>query len=390
MITWNTETNLGTITTNDVVNIILSTTSTLSPIEKIFYTVVSGNLPPGLTLNINGIISGRVLQENAQLTAENSSQLIEFTIKAQGITSLEYSEKKFEITVNLISYKNIIAKAFLNSNQRNKWNDFINNDTIFEPKYIHNFENNQFGVNRQLEILIMAGIEEEIADKYISAIGLNHKRKQLRFGKIETAQGFVEGQRIPEYEVIYVKIYDPLDYDNKILPKRIITHFNQQEYITADHDSTIFYTRDITELSMPMPVFNKRLPNVNIDTTGYFASDPNPSVYFPSSISTWRRQIFEWREDSDIDLENDGFYIERNYLPLWMRSIQFQNNQYQELGYIPALVLCYCNPGSSSKIIKNIENYMKNTGFNFNQFDFTVDRFQIDNNFIFNTNANTL
>lgn len=378
MITWITNSNLGTINTKTFKEIELKANSSNN--EQIFYFLTSGNLPSGLNLTYEGKITGKLIQTD-------TTNFI-FKIKAQGITSLESNEKEFNLTVNLINYKNIIVNPFLNIEQRSIWNDFINNEEIFIPKHIVNFENNTIGTNQQLEMLIVAGVEEEVASKYISAIGLNHKRKQFAFGKIKVAQGINEGTRESIYEAIYLEIYDPLEHNNKILPKRITTYSNQQEYLTADHNSPIFWSRDITELATLMPIFNRRLPNVNVDTTGYFASDPNPCVYFPSSISLWRRQIFEWREDSDIDQETDGFYIERNYLPLWMRSIQ--QNQYKELGYVPAMVLCYCIPGTSSKIIKNIESYMKNTGFNFNQFDFTVDRFQINDNFIFNTNANTL
>lgn len=385
MITWNTETNLGTITANASVNIILIATSTISTNEKIFYTLIDGKLPSGLTLNLDGIISGRALQENEQLIVENSSQLVKFTVKAQGITSLEYSEKEFEITVNLISYKNIIAKAFLNTDQRTKWDQFINNESIFIPKYIYNFENNQYGVNKGLEMLLFAGIEEELAIKYISAIGLNHKRKQFCFGEIEIAQAIPTGQREAEYEAIYVKIYDPLDIDKKVLPNRIKNYPNQQEYLTADHNEHTFWTRNAKELATPMPIFERTRPNIGADATGYFASDPNPTVYFPSSISNWRNQILTWKDDL-----GNKFFIERNYLPLWMRTIQFQNNQYQELGYIPAVVLCYCIPGTANKILTNIQNHMNDTDFNFNQLQFFVDRFIIGNYFFFRRDSNSL
>jgi len=63
---------------------------------------------------------------------------------------------------------------------------------------------------------------------------------------------------------------------------------------------------------------------------------------------------------------------ERNFLPLWMRTAQ--PGSVQELGFTPAIPLCYCKPGTSATIKNSIDFY----NFNFNQFDFDVDRYIID------------
>ena len=387
MINWNNITpDLGSITPNILVNIKLTATSDFDN-ESIFYTITQGSLPSGLTLNLNGTITGKVLQETASF--DNSTISYTFTVKAQGITSLDFAEQNFELAVNLVSYKDIKVKAFLSPSQRQKWNEFINNEDIFVSKYLYNYTDKHFGVNKELEMLIFAGIEDVDATQYISAIGLNHKKKQLHFGNIRIARGIPPGERDSEYEVIYVEIIDPLEIDNKILPKKIKASLVQQEYLTSDYNNDIFWTRDVNKLDTPSPNWNRIRPNMNSDTTGYFTSDPNPNIYFSSSINNWRKQIRDWREESDI--ENDGFFIERNFLPLWMRTIQFQDNQYQELGYTSALVLCYCLPNMATRIVKNIKNYIETTGFQFNQFDFTVDRFVIENNhIIFRNNSNTI
>ena len=64
---------------------------------------------------------------------------------------------------------------------------------------------------------------------------------------------------------------------------------------------------------------------------------------------------------------------EANFLPLWMSTAQ--TNTVEELGYVTAIPLCYCKPGTSAQILLNI----KNNGFNFNQLDFEIDRYVIDN-----------
>jgi hypothetical protein len=63
---------------------------------------------------------------------------------------------------------------------------------------------------------------------------------------------------------------------------------------------------------------------------------------------------------------------DREFLPLWMRSIQ--PNSFVEPGYISALPLCYCNPGSSPAVLARI----KASEFDFKTIDFHSDRYVID------------
>jgi hypothetical protein len=63
---------------------------------------------------------------------------------------------------------------------------------------------------------------------------------------------------------------------------------------------------------------------------------------------------------------------ERNYLPLWMRSIP--DGSKKQLGYTLAVPLCFCKPGTADTILLNI----KFSGFDFKDIDYTVDRYIID------------
>jgi hypothetical protein len=67
-----------------------------------------------------------------------------------------------------------------------------------------------------------------------------------------------------------------------------------------------------------------------------------------------------------------GTGSERNYMPLWMRSIQ--DSTKQELGFVLAVPICYCKPDTSADILINI----KYSGFDFKNLDYTVDRYIID------------
>ena len=59
---------------------------------------------------------------------------------------------------------------------------------------------------------------------------------------------------------------------------------------------------------------------------------------------------------------------DRNYLPLWMRTPQAG---FQELDYTTAIPICYCKPGQSADILKNI----KANGFDPKKINFDIDRY---------------
>ena len=63
---------------------------------------------------------------------------------------------------------------------------------------------------------------------------------------------------------------------------------------------------------------------------------------------------------------------EINYLPLWMRTSQ--PGRIEILGYVKAVPLCYCKPGTSTQIMTAI----KANNIDFKQFDFDIDRYIID------------
>lgn len=61
-----------------------------------------------------------------------------------------------------------------------------------------------------------------------------------------------------------------------------------------------------------------------------------------------------------------------NFLPLWMRTPQ--ENNIEAIGYIPAVVLAYCKPAAGESLLLNV----KNSSFDFTQINFDVDRYILD------------
>jgi hypothetical protein len=63
---------------------------------------------------------------------------------------------------------------------------------------------------------------------------------------------------------------------------------------------------------------------------------------------------------------------DREFLPLWMRSIQ--ETATFELGYTKAMVLCYAKPGRADSILAKI----RASNFDFKTINFVADRYVID------------
>ena len=63
---------------------------------------------------------------------------------------------------------------------------------------------------------------------------------------------------------------------------------------------------------------------------------------------------------------------ENEFLPLWMRTPQLGVNQ--PLGYVLAVPLCYCKPGTAASIVLAL----KNRAFDFKHLDYEIDRYIID------------
>ena len=294
----------------------------------------------------------------------------EFTVQASDVTGYSTNTKTFTITVRTPYSKifsNIYTPVLLPRDQRQVWHDFVHNTDIFTPSYIfRNTVDLEFGIPQDIRMLIYGGIETVSAAEYVSMMNLNVRKKRFQFGSIKLALAIAPGTQETVYEVIYVEVLDPQEPRGLHLPQQLTNIGINSQTITVDN-SKILWRRGIDELSIPAPESPR--PSMDLmptaDTSGHYASNPNTSSYFTNSITNWRNYIRNW---GDVETE-------RNYLPLWMRSIQPSTRR--ELGFILAIPLCYCNPGTGQQIMNNISYYMRTSGFSFDQFDFVADRFII-------------
>lgn len=427
-ISWNTAPDLGTINANFISTLCLDATSTVDN-AIVLYNLVNGKLPFGLSLGLDGEIVGKTAQYGNNvvyksnwvsdrpynkndvvkknnifykaLTANVSNVFDEndweiFSFDQYGLTTIEkgdfvldggittldrvytftveakdqyrYSatQRTFTLTVetpNQLVYSNLRVKPFLKMSQRDLWRGFIENANVFTPQSIYRANDPNFGVRLDLSMVIYAGVETKEAAAYISAMGLNHKKKRFFFGDVKTATAVNPNTNEKVYEVVYVEMIDPSEPNGNRLPNVLTGLVGNSKEVNVNN-SNILWTATLDQLAIPSPDSPRPESVITSDSTGYWAGKSRPDTYFPNGISNWRSRIKQVGE------------TERNYLPLWMRSIQPGGRQ--ELGFKLAVPLCYCKVGAAADIALNIKNYIQTTGFSFDQIDYFIDRYIID------------
>jgi len=367
-ISWISDSDLGTIKPNQPSRLFVEAES-LSFGGKVVYEFVSGRLPPGLELIATGILQGKVRQfadsDNNGLTRffdKIDSSIVDstfsrefnmifdgetttfdrefiFKVKARDPANVAENIKEFSIKVVADSTKtfaNLYFKAFQNKEKRLDWYGFITNSNIFRSSEIYRYGDLNFGIQTELKVLLFAGIESLQAVNYVQAMSRNHYRKQLKFGDVKSAVAKNPETQEIIYEVIYVEIVDEYEKNNKSISRTIELPDIINSKVLVSYDA------------------------IKIDSDIPLVSDSDHQRIFPNSFKNMRSRIKNLGES------------DREFLPLWMRSIQSESAV--ETGFVKALTLCYLKPGFSESVISRI----KFSEFDFKSIDFTIDRYLID------------
>lgn len=353
-ITWLTGSDLGYIKPNQASMFQVEAESTFYG-NRVSYEITSGNLPPGLRFLPTGIIEGKVIQfadidnngltrffdrlDSIDQTIEDSStgsrgfditfdgktttfdNVFRFTIKARDSVKFAESEKEFFIKIerpNNFTFSNLYVKAFQEKSKRLKWYDFITDATIFRPEDIYRYGDPNFGIQTDLRILLYAGIESVEAVDFVQAMSRNHYRKRLLFGDVKTAKAKDILTQETIYEVIYVDVVDTYEKNGVSISNTIELSDTIKSKVLVSYDA------------------------IKVDSNIPFASDSDHQRIFPNSIKNMRTRI------SELGIRD------REFLPLWMRSIQDFSTY--ELGYTKALPLCFAKPGQANSILSRIKN----------------------------------
>jgi hypothetical protein len=439
-IQWITPADLGTIQANFTSTLSVQATTTV-PDTALIYTIKSGKLPNGLRLNLDGQIIGKPRQfpEDDQLGLTTFDQQLtsfdgtfptdttfdrqyKFTIEARDRFGLSAIEQEFTLNVSAIDdtqYSNLYVKPFLKPDQRSYFTTFVSDPDVFTPSSIYRPDDPAFGIQKDLRMLVYAGIETKEIKDYVAASAKHHKRRKFKLGEIKKAVAKFPGETDTVYEVIYIDVIDPSNpkkgESRKILEQKSgkpITADSIQYAVRDDNTNTAngsaelgiygretvkfiipqneeiiigarsgdvevdadFNDFEITlrnggtiEISMPIadaepfrfrPVYAN---TIKADTDAVKVSQTKDNIKFISNIDNMREQI-----------ESVGAK-ERLYLPLWMRTPQ-SNTYPQELDYVTAIPICYCKPGTGDDVLLNIQN----SGFDVTNINFDIDRYIID------------
>jgi hypothetical protein len=241
--------------------------------------------------------------------------------------------KTFSITVVRTyqkPYDNLYIQAMPPQADRDLVNSLLQNPTIFPPALIYRYDDPNFGISTRVVYEHAYGLTAATYTDYVNSLNLNHYWKNLVLGEIKTAQALDDNGNVL-YEVVYSEVVDNL----------------------VNNDGTSVSK----EVVLPFPI-NRNTAN-EIDDV------------YPNSLVDMRTQVI------------DSVGQVSNVLPRWMLSRQPDGSV---LGFTPAWVIAYTNPGQSGQIAYNIETYFGNQ---LNLVDFKVDRYEVDNLLTKNWNRNT-
>lgn len=354
---WVTNNDLGTMYNGLKSELYVEATSSYN----LSYRIISGSLPPNLTLLPNGQITGIVpFQANQSgLLQQDDSISFTFTISAYNEQfPILSNEREFTITVYQkynTPLENIYFKASPNVAGRRVIQSLLTDDTLIPPEYLYRPDDNNFGKADSVKYVHIYGIESTNIQTYLDAINYNHYYRKIILGEIKTAIARDNNGNIL-YEVVYSEIVDPLiKPDGVTLPQSIIW----PRKISLDEGP--WYTS----------VNNINISSSNVYTSYDFGST---RTLYPASIINMRNELLARMNHSDS----------QDLLPKWMTSQQTDGST---LGFVNAWVICYTLPGYSTTIKNNINN---NWSDKLNMVDFSIDRFLVDKSATFNYNTNLL
>jgi hypothetical protein len=437
VITWNTPSNLGSIRANYVSTLRVDAVTTV-PNARLFYNVISGKLPNGLTLSLDGEIIGKPRQfgslEQLGLTTFDGGDLLfdgsrpstttfdrvyTFTVKAADRFGFSAIERTFSLRVEDPEdtlYSNLYVKPFLPLETRQAFRVLISDPEIFPPEIIYRPNDPEFGLQKEIKMLAYAGIETKTIDAYVAAAAKHHKRRRYRMGELKTAIAKNPGSNDIVYEVVYLEVVDPAQPRRGETQKTFNIKTNKR--ITADSiqyavkDDVLKYqtgspklvviARDSREdisledtfirvksrsgiraiaVSDKQISASTRLGNARITV---LQTDSEPMRYRPDTNTI--------KADSDAVRVNSGkddvrYITNTQNMREELESVgksnrdflplwmrTAQENGIQELDYTTAIPLCYCKPGTGGQVLLNL----KNRNFDFKMIDFDIDRYIID------------
>ena len=270
-IKWNTIADFGNFSANYISTLSVSATTTV-PNGTLLYTIKSGQLPPGLSLSLDGEIIGKVTSfgqpGNPGLTIYDSGNFkldqnatrfdrtYKFTITAQDQFGFSAIDREFTITLadpdNKL-YSNLYMAPMMTPEKRRSYSDIINNSSIFTPETLYRPNDPNFGLQNTIKMLLYPGIESKHIREFVGSLSQNAKRKRYHLGKIKTAIAKTPGTQRVIYEIVYLEVIDPQVSQTPIKTKKKIKIANKDKILinsTKYTNTDDLYDNDLYKLSI--------------------------------------------------------------------------------------------------------------------------------------------
>jgi hypothetical protein len=302
-------------------NSIQATAGAVTIVGGVITAIAVGNPGRGYTSAPTVTIGG---SGGATATAQTQESSVEYAVSVF---------RRFTITVNREfnePYETLYIKAMPPLSDRAKIDLLLDATTpgaLIPYASLYRPDDPNFGIASSVIYDHAYGLSASAMQTYVEAMDINHYWRDITLGPIRTAQALDSAGNVL-YEVVYSEIIDDLVNDLGVSVGK----------------------------SVQLPY--------TIDVNG----EPVTVVY-PNSLDNMRDQII------------DTVGQVSPALPLWMTSKQPNN---QVLGFTPAWVIAYVNPGESGRIAYRIQQDLP---FALNTIDFKVDRYELDRSQTYNWNS---
>ena len=301
---WETTGTIGTLVPGEISELYVKGQFSTSTVYTT-YSLISGSLPNGLTLNRDGTISGRVNVNTAVTTASSTSS---FVVAISDTNNNNLLRGAFSINLRQTSsstYTEIYAKPLLKQSKRTEFLEFIRNKEIFIPNLLYRPVDPNFGKQEELKLVIDFGVERLSTTSYANLMQTNFDRRKISLGGLKTAVARNTDGTV-RHEIIYVEVIDKHVNSDKIsVPKEII--FNKNTY----YPSSILNMRaklatEAKFTTVRNPSFTNFLQEGDLIKPGYIAFVPL-CFTLPEKSATIIRKINE----SGFKFNTFNFEIDR-------------------------------------------------------------------------------
>ena len=319
-----------------------------NPGQGYLYPIITISAPPN-TINAVQATAGYVTVTNGVITAVSignpgrgylspptvtvtgaggAGAVISTTVEIVNVINAISVFRTFTVMVNRqfnTPYEKLYIKAMPPIQDRALIDQLVLNQDIIPADVVYRADDPNFGVSKSVIYDHAYGLTPSSLDEYAQSLDVNHYWKNLILGEIKTARALDSNGNVL-YEVVYSQIIDDQVND-------------QGE--SVDKSVTLAY-----------PVVDDQGQTID--------------VVYPNSLINMRDQVI-----SEIGQISPA-------LPSWMTSKQVNG---RVLGFVPAWVIAYVKPGTSGRVLYNIQQKF---GEQLNKIDFKADRYELDRSQTYN------